>query len=471
MLHGAIAAALTPLDGDGASPDEDAVAPYVDFLASHGVDGVLALGTTGEGMLFDLDERRRIAERFIDAGRDRLQVAVHCGAQTTADTVALAEHATMYGANAVAVIAPPYFALDAAELLAHFEAAARACSPTPFYVYAFTPRRRRRSRSAASPFDRTCGGRCAHCVTTSATRSSGSCGNGPDSRRRLRRGRCERRLPPRPARSRRRRRRRARRARERLDVACDGRRTPAVLDSGGGPPGAREHRVPRRARPELLPPGRVRVPRDDRGGTCGARGTTLAPGRARSPGRAGRSVHRSRDRRRRRARRDVLLERRARGSAVSRPGGAAPRGGAGRRRARAHRRRGARHRRPRDRVRALVARPRSTGRRRTAGPSALPAIARDVGAARAPAAVADGGRGRERLSLPAARRPARGREDRSGAALDVRDPCRRVALSRSARAARTALPGGCRRDNRERLGRPLRHDARRASDRRQGRRR
>src|SRR5438270_772067 len=106
MLHGAIAAALTPLEGDGASPDEAAVAPYVDFLASHGVDGVLALGTTGEGMLFDLDERRRIAERFIDAGRDRLQVAVHCGAQTTADTVALAEHAAMYGADAGLVSEP-----------------------------------------------------------------------------------------------------------------------------------------------------------------------------------------------------------------------------------------------------------------------------------------------------------------------------------------------------------------------------
>jgi dihydrodipicolinate synthase/N-acetylneuraminate lyase len=140
MLHGAIAAALTPLEGNGTSPDEDAVGPYVDFLASHGVDGVLALGTTGEGVLFDLGERRRIAELFIDAGRDRLQVAVHCGAQTTADTVALAEHAAMYGANAVAVIAPPYFALDADELRAHFAEAARACSPTPFYVYEFAAR-------------------------------------------------------------------------------------------------------------------------------------------------------------------------------------------------------------------------------------------------------------------------------------------------------------------------------------------
>jgi dihydrodipicolinate synthase/N-acetylneuraminate lyase len=140
MLHGAIAAALTPLVENGTSPDEDAVGPYVDFLVSHGVDGLLALGTTGEGVLFDVGERRRIAELFIDAGRDRLQVAVHCGAQTTADTVALAEHAAMYGANAVAVIAPPYFALDADELRAHFEEAARACSPTPFYVYEFAAR-------------------------------------------------------------------------------------------------------------------------------------------------------------------------------------------------------------------------------------------------------------------------------------------------------------------------------------------
>jgi dihydrodipicolinate synthase/N-acetylneuraminate lyase len=140
MLHGAIAAALTPLVENGTSPDEDAVGPYLDFLASHGVDGVLTLGTTGEGVLFDLGERRRIAELFIDAGRDRLQAAVHCGAQTTADTVALAEHAAMYGANAVAVIAPPYFALDPDELRAHFEEAARAGSPTPFYVYEFAAR-------------------------------------------------------------------------------------------------------------------------------------------------------------------------------------------------------------------------------------------------------------------------------------------------------------------------------------------
>ena len=59
----------------------------------------------------------------------------HCGAQTTADTVALSAYAAELGVEAVAVIAPPYYQFDEDALLAHFAAAARACAPLPFYVY------------------------------------------------------------------------------------------------------------------------------------------------------------------------------------------------------------------------------------------------------------------------------------------------------------------------------------------------
>jgi len=139
MLHGAIAAALTPLRGGGFEIDEAAFEPYVGFLAANGVDGLLALGTTGEGVLFDVDERKRVTELFL-ACRGELQIAVHCGAQSTADTVLLAEHAAEAGADAVAVIAPPYYAFDADELLTHFREAAQACDPLPFYVYEFAAR-------------------------------------------------------------------------------------------------------------------------------------------------------------------------------------------------------------------------------------------------------------------------------------------------------------------------------------------
>src|SRR5205085_6802195 len=102
-----------------------------------GLDGLLALGTTGEGVLLPLDARRRAAKLFLEAAQGRLAVAVHCGAQSTADTVRLAAHAAEIGVDAVAVVAPPYYRLDAAALTAHFEAAARACAPTPFYGYEF----------------------------------------------------------------------------------------------------------------------------------------------------------------------------------------------------------------------------------------------------------------------------------------------------------------------------------------------
>jgi dihydrodipicolinate synthase/N-acetylneuraminate lyase len=137
MLHGALAAAVTPLADGGEALDEAAFEPYVDFLAAGGLDGLLALGTTGEGFLLPPDRRRRVAELFLEAAGDRLDVAVHCGAQSTADTVRLAAHAAEAGAAAVAVIAPPYFRLDDEALAAHFEAAATACTPTPFYLYEF----------------------------------------------------------------------------------------------------------------------------------------------------------------------------------------------------------------------------------------------------------------------------------------------------------------------------------------------
>ena len=136
-LQGALAASITPLREHGSALDDDAFGPLVDFFASSGLDGILALGTAGEGILLRVEERRRAADLFLQASDKRLQVAVHCGAQTTADTVTLAAHAAEVGADAVVVIGPPYFKLDEKAQYGHFLAAATACAPVPFYVYEF----------------------------------------------------------------------------------------------------------------------------------------------------------------------------------------------------------------------------------------------------------------------------------------------------------------------------------------------
>ena len=140
MLKGAIAAAVTPLRDEGEALDEDAFAPYVEYLAAGGVDGIFVLGTTGEGILLSAEERKRAGALFVEAAAEGLDVALHCGAQTTAETVALAKHAAEIGADAVAVIGPPYYALDEEALVGHFVAAAEASAPLPFYVYEFRAR-------------------------------------------------------------------------------------------------------------------------------------------------------------------------------------------------------------------------------------------------------------------------------------------------------------------------------------------
>lgn len=133
-----LVAAVTPLTDGGAALDERAVWPYVAFLTDHGADGVFACGTTGEGILLSTEERMRAAVVFRAALRGIL--ILHCGAQSTPETVALAAHAAEIGADAVAVIPPPYFPLDDAALAAHFVAAAAACAPLPFFIYAFAAR-------------------------------------------------------------------------------------------------------------------------------------------------------------------------------------------------------------------------------------------------------------------------------------------------------------------------------------------
>ncbi|HET6171647.1 MAG TPA: dihydrodipicolinate synthase family protein [Gaiellales bacterium] len=139
-LRGVFAAAVTPLLTGGTELDEPGIGHMADFLAGGGVDGALVCGTAGEGMLLTLSERKRAVETYLAAAGSRFAIMAHCGAQSTADTAALAAHAAEAGAVGVSVIAPPYFPLDERALLEHLAAAAGACAPLPFYIYAFTAR-------------------------------------------------------------------------------------------------------------------------------------------------------------------------------------------------------------------------------------------------------------------------------------------------------------------------------------------
>ena len=58
MLRGALAASITPLREHGSALDDAAFGPLCDFYVGANLDGLLALGTAGEGILLRVEERR-----------------------------------------------------------------------------------------------------------------------------------------------------------------------------------------------------------------------------------------------------------------------------------------------------------------------------------------------------------------------------------------------------------------------------
>jgi len=133
-----LAATVTPMREGGQAIDEDAIEPLVEYVEDGGCDGLFIAGTAGEGFLLGHEERKRVATLFCQASKGRR--LVHAGSQTTAATVDLAVHAAGLGADGVAVIPPPYYPLSDEALVAHLVTAANACSPTPFFIYAFASR-------------------------------------------------------------------------------------------------------------------------------------------------------------------------------------------------------------------------------------------------------------------------------------------------------------------------------------------
>ena len=133
-IRGVICPTVTPLKPNG-DINPDMIRPLVDYLLSHGVAGIYPLGTTGEGPLFSLDERKAVAAATVAAVAGRAPVIIHTGAISTRDTLELTRHARDIGADAASVITPWYYPLSDAQLEAHYRAIFDATPDFPIYLY------------------------------------------------------------------------------------------------------------------------------------------------------------------------------------------------------------------------------------------------------------------------------------------------------------------------------------------------
>lgn len=128
-------AMATPLHSDGRRVNHAALRPLVEFLIEAGVSGLFVGGTTGEGILLEMAERQALHEAVTAIVAGRAPVLLHVGANTTAGSLVLAEHARSLGADAVVTITPHFYPIHDDSLLAYYQAIAGAAPDTPLMAY------------------------------------------------------------------------------------------------------------------------------------------------------------------------------------------------------------------------------------------------------------------------------------------------------------------------------------------------
>jgi len=136
LIRGVVCPIVTPFDAEDRI-DYESLRQVVDFLLSRGVDALMVGGTTGEGMLLSVDERKALCEAVVEHVAGRVPVMAHTGCISTRDTVELVRHAAAAGATAASVIVPYFFSFDDDSLFGHFVSVAGAVPDLPIFLYTF----------------------------------------------------------------------------------------------------------------------------------------------------------------------------------------------------------------------------------------------------------------------------------------------------------------------------------------------
>ncbi|NJP04788.1 MAG: dihydrodipicolinate synthase family protein [Chloroflexaceae bacterium] len=103
-----ICAMVTPFNSCNGPIDHAWVPLQLRFLQHQGIDGVLILGTTGEGGSLGLEERKQLIDTVMEHRGD-LSVLVSSGSSVLTETIELSRYALERGADALLLIPPFYF--------------------------------------------------------------------------------------------------------------------------------------------------------------------------------------------------------------------------------------------------------------------------------------------------------------------------------------------------------------------------
>ena len=132
-LAGVLPALVSPLKKDG-SVDQAAIPRLVKHVLDGGVNGLLALGSTGETASLDETSRRQVLEAVVKAAGGRVPVLCGVAQSHLAAARAELEAAARLGADAALVAPPFYYPMDQPGVLSFFRELAER-SALPIFLY------------------------------------------------------------------------------------------------------------------------------------------------------------------------------------------------------------------------------------------------------------------------------------------------------------------------------------------------
>lgn len=134
-LEGVIPAMLTPFTKGGKTVDCERAVSLASRLAKQGVHGVFLCGTTGEGLLMTLEERKKLLEIILKSVGNQIKVIAHTGCLDLLSTCELTEHAASIGAYAAGVVAPGFYSYDENALWNYYKLIADSVPGFPILLY------------------------------------------------------------------------------------------------------------------------------------------------------------------------------------------------------------------------------------------------------------------------------------------------------------------------------------------------
>ena len=133
-FRGTYTVMVTPFSEDGRNVDAPSLRKLVGWQIEQGIHGLIPLGSTGEFLSINREERQQIIEICVSEARKRVPVLIGTGAESTLDVIELSREAEKLGADGVMIIPPFYSSPTEDEIFAHYARIASAIS-IPIMVY------------------------------------------------------------------------------------------------------------------------------------------------------------------------------------------------------------------------------------------------------------------------------------------------------------------------------------------------